>query len=192
MNYDYALKNAFETEQEPENVQVIQQTKHLNYPRDNNSKVNSSKHSPNPVQESEEPIYSEEEMKELYNRYLGLKGEQMKEKKTTFTNIGKADVLMRNPHHSNLSQHSEEFPEKLKAIGGDLPINEVFPHISHLEKNLTLNRFNNYCVNTKGIDSKILHNVSSKQRFAGTQNLYSDKMEGLMGKVQGNTDYAVY
>src|SRR5215469_7798805 len=168
MNYDYALKNAFETEQEPKNVQVIQQAKHLNYPSDNNLKVNSSKHLPNLVQESEEPIYSEEEMKELYSRYLGLKGEQMEEKKTTFTKFGKADVLM-----------------------GKTRLSE-FSHLSHLKKNLTSNRFNNYCVNTKGIDSKILHNVSSKQRFTGAQNLYSYKMEGLMGKVQGNTDYIVY
>src|SRR5215469_7164090 len=104
-------------------------------------------------------------------------------------------MLLRKTHFSEFSQHSDEFPEKLKAISGDLSLNalrEVFPHLSHLEKNLTSNRFNNYCVNTKGIESKILHNVSSKQRFTGTQNLYSDKMEGLMGKVQGNTDYLVY
>src|SRR5215469_1660560 len=70
MNYDYALKNAFETEQESKKVQEVQQTNHLNYQYfDKNLKGHSSTHFPNPVQVSEAPIYSKE-MRDLYNRYL--------------------------------------------------------------------------------------------------------------------------
>src|SRR5215469_13342024 len=195
MEYDHALKNAFENEQERNNVQMIQSEKHLYYPRDNNLEVYSSKHLPKPLQGSEEPIYSEREMRELYNRYLVLKGEQMEEEMTTFTNFGKADMLMHKTDFSEFSQNSEEIPGKLKAINGNLSLSELheeFPHLSQLEKNMTSTRFNNYCVNTMDNESEILHHVSSKQRFTGTQNLYSNKIEGLMGKVQGNTDYIVY
>src|SRR5215469_6650000 len=195
MDYDTALKNAFENEREPEKVQAIQPERHLYYPRDNKLEVYSSKHLPKPFQGSEEPIYSEREMKELYNRYLGLKGEPMKEEKTTFTNFGKADMRMHKTHFSNFSQNSENFSGKTKAIYGDLSLSELheeFPHLSQLEKTMTSTRFNNYCVNTMDNESEVLHHVSSKQRFTGTQNLYSNKMEGLMGKVQGNTDYIVY
>src|SRR5215469_12283864 len=195
MDYDTALKNAFENEQERNNVQMIQSEKHLYYPRDNNWEVYSSKHLPKPLQGSEEPIYSEREIRELHNRYLVLKGEPMEEEMTTFTNHGKADMRRHKTRFSNFSQNSEKFSGKIKAINGDLSLSELyeeFPHLSQIEKTMTSTRFNNYCVNTMDNESEILHHVSSKQRFTRTQNLYSNKIEGLMGKVQGNTDYIVY